>query len=233
MAGDQQVVKSIRAALEHHPDINLHSNPIQVSHDGGIVELAGTADNIAVKKHALRTARSRADGATVVDHIRLNVGEQREDAALRQAVLNHLTQEPAFAGLALNEGTSAPEGYSGDWISVDANDGVVQLTGRVNSLSHRRLAEVLAWWTGGTADVDNRIHVEPPEQDTDAEILDAIRIIFDKEPAIDPEQVRADCRDRVVTLRGTVSSEQNRRLAAYDCWYIPGVHEVRNELRVG
>lgn len=229
---DEQVVKSIRAALERDPDVNLHANPIDVRLADDVVELAGTADNIAIKKHALRVARAHSGASTVVDHIRLHVGEAREDAALRQAVLDHLTQESAFGGLALVEGDDLPAGHNGDWIGVSAHNGIVQLYGRVNSLSHRRLAEVLAWWTGGTADVDNRIHVEPPEQDSDAEIMDAIRIVFDKEPSIDAEQVRAQCRDRIVTLQGAVSSEENRRLAAYDCWYIPGVHEVHNELRV-
>lgn len=229
---DEQVVKSIRAALERDPDVNLHTNPIGVRLAGEVIELAGTADNIAIKKHALRVARAHAGGSTVVDHIRLNVGEAREDAALRQAVLNHFTREPAFGGLILVEENDLAAGHDGDWIGVTAHNGIVQLNGRVNSLSHRRLAEVLAWWTGGTADVDNRIHVEPPEQDSDAEIMDAIRIVFDKEPSIDAEQVRAQCRDRIVTLQGAVSSEENRRLAAYDCWYIPGVHEVHNELRV-
>ncbi|MBA1146021.1 BON domain-containing protein [Ectothiorhodospiraceae bacterium WFHF3C12] len=229
---DEQVVKSIRAALERDPEVNLHESPISVRLRDGLVEISGTADNIAIKKHALRIAQSRANGATVLDHVRLAIGEPREDAALRQGVLKHLTQESAFHGLALVEGDGPPDGHEGDWIAVDAGDGIVHLRGRVNSLSHRRLAEVLAWWTGGTADVDNRIHVEPPEQDTDAEIMDAIRIVFDKEPSIDPEQVRAECRGRVVTLQGAVTSEENRRLAAYNCWYIPGVHEVRNELRV-
>lgn len=229
---DEQVVKSIRAALERDPDVNLHANPIAVRLHDGILEISGTADNIAIKKHALRVARAHADGHTVVDHIRLTVGQPREDAQLRQAVLDHLTQEPAFGGFALVEGSEAPAGHRDDWIGADARDGVVMLTGRVNSLSHRRLAEVLAWWTSGTADVDNRIHVEPPERDSDAEIMDAIRIVFDKEPSIDAEQVHAQCRDRVVTLQGAVTSEQNRRVAAYDCWYIPGVHEVHNELRV-
>lgn len=228
-----EVVKSIRAALERDPEVNLHSNPIAIHARDGMIEIAGTAPNIVVKRHALRLARGKANGITVLDHIRLQVGQTREDVSLRQAVLNHLTQESAFGGLALVEGSAAPDGHDGDWIGVDAREGVVRLSGRVNSLSHRRLAEVLAWWTGGTADVDNRIHVEPPEQDNDAEIMDAIRIIFDKEPAIDADQIRVQCRDRVVTLEGTVSSEENRRLAAFDCWYIPGVHGVHNRLRVG
>lgn len=229
---EQEVVKSIRAALEHNQAVNIHQYPLDIVSQEDTIRLSGTAPNIAFKKEALRTAKANTNGAPVIDAIRVEVSDQRADAELRQAVLKHLTLESVFSGYALNEGSACPEGHDGDWLAVDAHDGIVRLTGRVNSLSHRRLAEVIAWWTPGTADVDNRIHVEPPETDSDSEILDAIRIIFDKEPGIDPEQVRAQCHNRVVTLQGTVSSEENRRVAAFDCFYIPGVHEVHNELRV-
>jgi len=230
---EKEVVKAIRAALERATDVNLHSYPIHVRTRDGAYRLEGEAADIAAKRKALQIARSHAGNAPVIDDLRVRVGEHREGVALRQSVLDRLMQDSVFSGMVLSEGTSAPEGHQGDWISVDAHDGVVRLTGRVNSLSHRRLAEVLAWWTPGTADVDNRIHVEPPERDNDDEIMDAVRIVFDKEPGIDPDQVRVSCRERVITLQGTVGSEQNKRIAALDCWYIPGVHDVRNELHVG
>lgn len=230
---DNAVVKAIRAALERETAVNLHRYPIHIHNRDGAYVLDGQAADIAAKRKAVQIARSHAGNSPIIDELRVTVGEHREDAALRQSVLDRVMQDSAFSGLVLSEGASAPEGHQGDWLSVDAHDGVVRLSGRVNSLSHRRLAEVLAWWTPGTADVDNRVHVEPPERDNDDEILDAIRIVFDKEPGIDPDQVHVSCRQRVITLQGSVGSEQNRRIAALDCWYVPGVHDVRNELHVG
>jgi osmotically-inducible protein OsmY len=81
-------------------------------------------------------------------------------------------------------------------------------------------------------DVDNHLHVRPPEEDHDEEISDAVRLVLDKEPAMDAEQISIVTRDREVTLRGAVFSEDQKRVAAQDCWYIPGVHAVHNNLQV-
>jgi osmotically-inducible protein OsmY len=99
-------------------------------------------------------------------------------------------------------------------------------------LTARRLAEVLAWWTPGASRVRNRIQVEPPEEETDDELIDAIRIVLEKEPSLDASQVRVEARDGIVTLEGAVPAEASRAIAGLDCWYVPGVHAVDNRIRV-
>jgi osmotically-inducible protein OsmY len=218
------------AALERETAVNVHRYPIEVNHDEH-VRLSGVVENIIAKRRAVRIARTVSPGHQVLDHLRVEVGRQRQDDELRQAVLHTLLAESAFAEIRLVEGDTAPDGAT-QWIGLRAADGVVSLTGDVGSLSHRRLAEVLCWWTPGCADVDNRLRVKPPERDSDDEIADVIRMVLEMESAVDATQIGITVRDRLVTLRGEVRTEAARQIAEYDCWYVAGVHDVRNELTV-
>lgn len=221
----------IRAELEHSQSVNLHRSQIKIS-AGDPIRLEGEVDDIATKRRAVRIAR-RVAQQPVVDALRVRVEQPQESDALRTAVLDALMQEPTFAGFAIRgRGQGSAPAPDQDWIEVETDGSLVRLYGRVWSLSHRRLAEVLAWWSPGTADVENRIRVEPAEQDNDAEITDAVRLVFDKDPSLDAQQIHVITQDSEVRLQGEVGSEAGRRIAAADCWYIPGVHEVHNELHV-
>jgi osmotically-inducible protein OsmY len=118
-------------------------------------------------------------------------------------------------------------------IEVQVEDGIVILDGEVISLSHKRLAGVLAWWTPGCRDVVNGLEVVPPEQDTDDEVTDALRIVLEKDPLVkDPEQIRIRTHDYVVTLEGLVNKEEDRHTAELDAWYLFGVDKVINRIDV-
>ena len=224
------VVSAILAALEHDPDINLHQAPIKVSF-AGTLRLEGEVADIAAKRKALRIAARVAGTESIDDRVRVRPGAARSDADVLRSALNALGQEGAFRDLVVRADSGVPADRS-DHIYVAVRDGVVYLTGEVGSLSHRRLAEVIAWWVPGSRDVDNRLHVHPPERETDDEITDVVRLVLDKDPSLDAAQIRATTRDREVTLEGVVHSEEIRHIAAEDCWCIPGVHGVHNRIQV-
>ncbi len=223
-------VRRIMAALEHDPDVNLHRYPIRVREEDGTIHLEGEVEHIAAKRRAFRLARKHAGSTPVIDQLRLKLAQPREDRQLTQTVVQALAGEPVFRNFTVQAGLSEQRGT--DWIGVQARDGRVRLDGSANSLSHRRMAEVLSWWVPGCADVDNRIRVQPAEKDNDAEISDAIRLILDKDPSLDAQQIGVATRDREVYLTGAVPTEQARRTVTFDCWYIPGVHAVHNAVSV-
>jgi osmotically-inducible protein OsmY len=111
-------------------------------------------------------------------------------------------------------------------------EGVVTLNGQVPSLSHKRLAGILAWWIPGTRDVVNGIEVVPDEIDSDDEITDAVRLAFEKDRLVDESQIRVRTRGRVVTLEGAVGTSEIREMAELDAWYVFGVDGVVNRLEV-
>jgi osmotically-inducible protein OsmY len=116
---------------------------------------------------------------------------------------------------------------------VSVKDGVVTLDGWVISLSHKRMAGVLAWWVPGCRDVVDALEVLPPEQDNDDEVTDALTLVLEMDPTIpNPGQIRVNTRDYVVTLEGLVGTETEKNRAEQDAWCLFGVDRVINHLAV-
>ncbi len=84
----------------------------------------------------------------------------------------------------------------------------------------------------GSRDVVDGLGVEPPEEDNDAEVTDAVRLVLEKDPFIDATKTRVTTRDYVVTLEGLVPSEAEREMAELDAWYVLGVDKVVNHIEV-
>jgi osmotically-inducible protein OsmY len=226
----KDLIAALLAALEKDPDINLHESPIHVTYHDSL-RLEGEVANIVVKRKARRIAMQLSGLVDIQDHLRLRPGERRIGKALQDAVVSALSQEPAFRDIAVHPGPDQERGAR-DWIGVETQDSVVRLAGRVGSLSHRRLAEVITWWVPGSCDVHNHMRVHPVEKDNDDEISDAVRMVLEKDPLLHAETIGVQTRGREVTLQGSVHSGEQRRMAIYDCWYVPGVHEVHDHMRV-
>jgi osmotically-inducible protein OsmY len=122
---------------------------------------------------------------------------------------------------------------SGD-IQVSVKDGVVTLDGWVISLSHKRMAGVLAWWVPGCRDVVDGLEVLPPEQDNDDEVSDALSLVLEMDPMIpNPEQIRVHTHNYVVTLDGLVATQTEKDRVEQDAWCLFSVDNVINQLAVG
>lgn len=230
-------VASIEAALEHDPDINLHRFPVQVSCDDheDAIRLEGTVEDIVALKKTLMLARSEAGQTPVVEDLHVQTSTDMKDDQLCDNIVKVLSSEPLFRDMQITSGNggATPDSQpSNDWIQVSTSGSSVHLDGKVHSLSHRRLAEVTTWWIPGTSRVENRIQLSPPEQDTDEELQDAIRLALERDPSLDVAQIQFAVKDKSVVLNGYVESEVNRRIASRDCWTVPGVHAVDNRIQV-
>jgi osmotically-inducible protein OsmY len=239
MPSPDAICQQVRAALEHDPRINLHRYPIHLHYEEGILTLEGDVEHIVAKKLALELAAAVPGVDGLVDRLRVVPARPMGDGAIRDHVRDALLQELAFTTFAIavrergqvdtiRPASGSPLGV----IEVAVAAGVVTLNGQVPSLSHKRLAGVLAWWVPGSRDVINGLAVEPPEADTDDEITDAVRLILAKDHFVTADQIRVRTRDRVVTLEGVVPTQTIRELAAFDAWYVFGVNQVVNKLEV-
>lgn len=225
-----QLISTLLAAFESDAHINLRESPIRVSHHGNL-RLEGEVANIIVKRKAKRIAQHLSGSTEIEDHLRLRPGERRGGKALLDATVNALSQEPAFRDIAVHADGAASAG-AGQWIGVATENCIVRLHGQVQSLSHRRLAEVITWWVPGCCDVHNHMRVQPAEKDNDDEITDAVLMVLEKDPLLHAENIHVHTRDRCVTLTGLVHSQEQRHMAVYDCWYVPGVHDVDDRLQL-
>lgn len=237
--GEEGILKEIRAALEKDTRINLHRHPITVSVQEGDVILAGEVEDIAAKKLVLLAAAEIHGVERVVDRLRVTPAEKMGDAEIRDHVCKVLLEESALErcfiqGIAegrvetVREVMAEPAGS----IVVEVADGVVTLNGNVPSLTHKRLAGVLAWWVPGSRDVINGLEEVPPEEDNDDELVDAVRLVLKKDPFVNATKVRVRSEDWVVTLEGLVPNETMKQMAERDAWYVLGVKKVLDKIEV-
>jgi osmotically-inducible protein OsmY len=235
----QAIRTAVETAFTHEPRLDLQRYPMRLAFEGDTLILEGEVEHIAAKKLALELASAVPGVEAIVDRLRVAPAVPMSDEAIRDHVRDALYQEPAFATFALNvsdqagvhpvrPATEEPFGV----IAVVVDGGVVTLDGQVPSLSHKRLAGVLAWWVPGSRDVINGLSVEPTQEDNNDEITDAVRLVFEKDRFVPAEQIRVHTQGRVVTLEGMVPSDSIREMAEFDAWYVFGVDRVSNRLAV-
>ncbi len=236
---DQQVLGKARSALASEPRLAEWHEHVSMEFSDGVLTMEGNMPSVAAKKLALRRAAALEAVTGIVDRLRVAPAQAMGDGEIRVLLRDAFLQEPAFAECQLFELTSAgvetiqdPAPSSLGRIEYTVEDGVVTLNGEVPGLGHKRLAGVLAWWVPGSRDVINGIADAPPEQDSDDEITDAVRIALEKDPFVNASQIRAATHDSVVTLRGQVPAEAEKDMAEADAWYVFGVNGVINELEV-
>ncbi|MDE2234532.1 MAG: BON domain-containing protein [Gammaproteobacteria bacterium] len=230
MQTPSEIIHALQTALEKDTDINLHAYPITISHPDRL-RLEGMVENIIAKRKIRRIAVQLLGHADFEDHLYLETGERRSDKALLDALVDALSQEPAFRDVRVYAG-KPEQPQARQWIAAHASGCQVTLEGEVGSLSHRRLAEVTCWWVPGTGNVHNHLRVVPPEKDSDDEITDAVLMILEKDPLLRAENITPKTHANTVTLNGYVHNREQARMAEYDCWYVPGVHDVIDQLRV-
>jgi osmotically-inducible protein OsmY len=233
-----QVLDKVRATLASEPRLNVHQCPIALSYADGTLTLDGEVGDVAAKKLALERAAALPEVSGIVDRLRVRPAQRMGDGEIRDLVRDALLQEPAFADFALRtrrgeqvETVRDPFEARGT-IEVEVADGVVTLNGQVPGLDDKRLVGVLAWWVPGSCDVINGIAVEPPEDDSDEAILEAVRLVLEKDPFVDASEVRVGVKNALVRLTGVVPSGAEREMAEFDAWYVFGVDRVDNRIEV-
>lgn len=240
----EAITRRIHGRLERERRINLHRFPIRISNADGVAVLEGEVGDIAAKKLALELAGSVPGVRGVVDRLRVAPGARpgegrRGDGEVRDSLARRFLEQPEFRNCSLRVHTNERDellregnGDSVGDIEVSVSDGVIALEGRVISQPHRLFAGVLAWWTPGRRDVINSLEVQPSYDENDDEVAEALRLVLEADPEIDAAQVRPAVERWVVTLEGNVPTEEQKRRAEMDAWYLSGVDRVLNNLQV-
>ncbi len=238
--GKEALLRQVEAAIEQDARVDMQTGGIRVSAGDreGVVTLSGVLAQLAVKKQALRAAAKVPGVSAVVDDLRL-AGDDASpgDGATRDAVCKWLLRDIDFQNCRIAvrgepQVLRAAGPDSAGSIEIMVADGVVTLTGQVISLSHKRLAGVLAWWSRGCRDVVNALEIVPPERDSDEEIVEALSLVFETDPNLHAEQIGISCSERAITLTGNVVSAAEKMRAEADAWYLDGVEQVINRIEV-
>ncbi len=149
-----------------------------------------------------------------------SAGEQVDDAWITSKVTAKLTADPEVNVFE---------------IDVDSTNGVVRLSGLVDTDVQRREAAKLAWRTEGVRDVINDIRLgEQTAGETidDSWISSKVKAKLAADPDVNKLDIDVDVLERVVTLSGTVKTDYARRHAEEIARHTKGVIVVKNRLVV-
>ena len=240
MSSDEEILKRVQAALETEPRIRLHQFPIRLDVAAGTVCLEGEVEDIAARRLALRVAREAAGSNELIDRLHIVPSDPRGDGEILDALEQSLLRECDLKNCTLRRGEKRRVEILHEAVGDDScgnilfsvADGVITLEGHVISLSHRRVAEVLAWWVPGCRQVVNCLQVVPAEEDHDHELNDAVRLVLELDPLVHADQIGVVTSLGVVTLQGVVPRRDERSRAELDAWYVSGIHEVINRIEV-
>ncbi len=213
----KNIIKGIKAILTRDLHIDLVKSPIHLKIENDALVMEGMVESVAQKKRALLAAMSVSDTTGVIDRLRVKPSVPMGDKEIKKYLMDAFDEESAI---------------DANTIEIEVKDGIIDIEGKVPSLSHKRLAGVLAWWIPGTIDVINSLEVVPPEEDCDDEITDAVKLVFEKDRFVHEGNIAVSTKNYRVTLDGIVGSEEEKRIAENDAWYVWGVNEVENKLKI-
>ncbi|GAB3638098.1 hypothetical protein GCM10027422_36880 [Hymenobacter arcticus] len=124
-----------------------------------------------------------------------------------------------------------PKGVAAAYITTTCHEGIVALTGFVDSLLARERAADLAKAVRGVRGVVNELAVRTPDV-PNGELLRRVRQALAQDPAVSSYVL--DCRacDGAVTVEGVVQSWAEAQLALRVLFGVPGLRQLHNHLVV-
>ncbi len=206
---DDKIARAIEAQLVIDDGVSAHL--IDVSVTDGIADLSGSVSNVLAKERASKVARMVKGVRGVVNRLKVNTVPV-EDATLLQMIEDALTVAPAT------------DSYE---LEVTVEDGVVTLTGRVESRAEKNLAATVAKGVYGVRELRNKIGIHPTvarlEPQLEAEIEQRLRW----DVRVDDALIEVEVDDGKAILTGAVGSADEKYIARSDAW-VPGISEVDN-----
>ena len=144
---------------------------------------------------------------------------RKSDSEIKQQVLRELKWDSRIA-----------------WseIGVEVFEGVVTLTGNVNSYAKKLAAQEAAHRIDGVLDVANEIEVRPTGefQRTESDIALAVRHVLQWDALVPDERIQSTVSDGWVTLEGDVNLWREREDAERAVLRLAGVIGVINKIRI-
>ncbi|MDT7043722.1 BON domain-containing protein [Candidatus Nitronereus thalassa] len=117
-------------------------------------------------------------------------------------------------------------------IDVSTKNGIVTLTGKVNTILAKDRATRITENIRGVRAIVNRMKVVPLVQKDDPAIVLDVEAALAKDPATDSYEVTVASHNGTVTLHGVVDSWQEKQLSAQVAKSVKGVKEISNQLKI-
>lgn len=212
---DRQIEKAVNDAYLYDPRLN--SSKISTRVKNGEVALFGKVSSLAASRAAERDAYNTLGVNRVLNYLKVGKVAWPGDAVVQRSVQEAL-QRDAHVGMLDIVATS--------------RSGKVHLSGKVDTQFEKERAELVAANVSGVLDIDNRLIVDYTwAAKTDYEIKQDVERQFFWSPFVDGEFIHVAVDDGIVTLTGSVGSNQESG-AATDNARQGGARRVVNRVRV-
>jgi osmotically-inducible protein OsmY len=197
---DAEITEAVE--MEIWGDHAVEANNIDVETREGVVTLTGTVGNILAKERAEAIASAIVGVRAIINRIDVKPVE-RTDSKLEKAVENALLRDPATDSYEVNP-------------VVD--NGVVTLTGNVDSWQEKQLCESVVKGVKGVRDVRDNLNVRYVAHRPDSEIKSEIEARLANDVMVDDYLIRVDVKNERVTLTGAAGSLFEKNRAFSDAW---------------
>jgi osmotically-inducible protein OsmY len=256
---DAGITTAVQA--RYYSDPAVRGRDIDVTTSNAIVTLRGTVPDDQSRQQAENIARNVDGVAGVQNELRVETADARTAEVDRRAETGPVTRDDRDDGRvnatwlttriqAQYFTTTDVKGRNIDVTST--SDGVVTLRGEVENEQERRRAVEIAQNTDGAARVEDHLRVtgaiattgreredEPRDRETetratqpDGWVTTKIQAKYFMDGDVRARDINVDTNNGIVTLRGTVRSEGERRQAVALARNTDGVRDVQDQLTV-
>lgn len=204
-------------------DNRIDANDVYVSVRDGVVILQGTVPSYAAKVAAEKDAY-QVDGVNRVEN-ELKVEFPPETERPDDQEITENIEKKLIWNSQVNSAN----------ISVQTVDGVVSLTGSVDSFWEKIMAEDIAQYTHGVTDVINRLLVSVTKSVLDIDIEKDIKNTYKRSGLLagNEDDLTVSVTNGIVRLSGVVPSYPAKRQAYNIAKYTSGVVDVIDDLSTG
>ncbi len=205
---DDSITEAIEVELWTNDIVNMNS--INTETQNGVVTFTGTVNNILARDRILKVAETIKGVRAIVNRMDVEPVTNMSDNELRIAVDNALLHNPT---------TDLYE------VKTSVNDGVVTLTGDVQSWSEKEICSTVVKSVSGVKKVDNDISINYKMDRSDYEIMQEVESRMANDVQVDDKLINVSVNDGNVSLSGTVGSLSEKNRARADAW-VGGVKSV-------
>lgn len=206
LPSDQTVTEAVKAQLNSRT--GLPADSIDITTNNGIVTLSGSITNLLAKKRATNVTESITGVISVVNNLKITAS--RPDKALNKDIDQALKTDPATE----------------NWeIVTEVHNGLVTLTGAVDSWQEKQLAASIVSGVKGVKMIRNNIMVADDEDRKAADIKAEVKQTLKYDSRIRDDMIKVSATDSTVTLSGSVGSPKEKQLARQKA-HVRGVDQV-------
>jgi osmotically-inducible protein OsmY len=216
MKSNETLQRDVQESIKWEP--LLHAAQIGVIAKNGIVTLTGTVDSYAKKMEAETATKKVAGVKAIVEKIEIDYGlfGKITDDKIAEDILKEFKSN-----------LTVPSNS----IKVTVENGWVTLEGNVNWNYQREATKNSVTNLMGVRGISNNIKINPEIKEKVEKR--AIEKAFQRNWAINYDEIDVDVYDNNVRLTGNVDSYYQKDEAERIAWNAPGVWSVNNDLEVG